>query len=212
MSQPMEKQVGNQYGEDAAPTQWTFSVNITTGVGFDPGSFRIIAGAATLKLQQNPSGGFTGSIQFNSPKMPASAPPGQRNWSQTPYPLFNPTYVNGILGFTVPAAVPAFLDNFNGATGAPIPPGPAGGTTGTFAFAGYWDGVSNNITGGCCWVPSGYLLDAGGVWGSGPPPANPVCPPEPTGNVGGGNAGEGGEGGEGGGGDPPMGTWGSDGP
>jgi hypothetical protein len=201
MSQPMEKQVGKQY---AVPTQWTFSVDITTGVAFDPNAYRIIAGAATLQLEQNASG-YTGSIQFNSPTMPASAPPGQQNWSKTPYPLFNPSYANGILSFTVPAAVPAFLNNFNGNSGAPIPPAPAGPSTGSFAFAGYWDGVSNVITGGCCWVPPGYLMDAGGVFGVGAPP-NPTCPPQP-----GASAGEDGPGGEGGGGDPPMGTWGSGG-
>ena len=204
MSQPMEQQVGKQYGEEAVPTQWTFSVNITTAAAFDPNAYRVIAGAATVSLRQNPSG-YTGSIQFHSPKMPASAPAGQKNWSKVAYPLTGITYTNGILSFTVPAAVPAFLNNFNGNNGAPIPPSPAGPTTGSFTFSGYWDGVSNTITGGCCWVPPGYLMDAGGVFGAGAPP-NATCPPQP-----GASATAEGPGGEGGGGDPPMGTWGSDG-
>lgn len=201
MSQPMEKQAGG-YGADAVPTQWTFSVKVTTSPAFDPNAYRIIPGAATINLQQNPSGGYTGTMKFNAPTMAndPNASQGQKNWSRQTYPLVNITYVNGILSFTVPSAVPAFLNNFNGNNGNPIPPAPAGPTTGIFAFAGSWDGSSNTITGGCCWVPGGWLMDAGGTFGVGAPP-NPTCPPEPGTQPGG----------EGGGGDPPMGTWGSDG-
>lgn len=215
MSQPMEKQAAKPPAADTVPTQWTFSVNVNTTAAFDPNAYRIIAGAATLNLQQNPHG-YTGTMKFNAPTMAGNpnATQGQKNWSQQTYPLVGINYANGILSFTVPSAVPAFLNNFNGNNGNPIPPAPAGPSTGTFAFAGSWDGVSNNITGGCCWVPPGWLMDAGGVFGVGAPPPNPVCPPEPGSNVAGaygGDEGSEGDGGEGGGGDPPMGTWGSGG-
>jgi hypothetical protein len=203
MSKAMGQQAGQRPEQDAAPTQWTFSVDITTSAAFDPNAYRVITGAATINLQQNPGGGYTGTMQFNAPTMEGdpNATQQQKQWSQQTYPLFNPSYANGILSFTVPAAVPAFLNNFDGNSGAPIPPAPAGPSTGVFQFAGYWDGTSNTITGGCCWVPPGWLEDAGGVLQNGSPAA-PNCPPQP-----GGSAPAGGPGGEGGGDDPAMGTW-----
>lgn len=207
MSQQIGQQMGKQTEEDAAPKQWTFSVDITTTAAFDQNAYRVITGAATINLQQNASGGYTGTMQFNAPTMAddPNATQQQKQWSQQKYPLFNPSYANGILSFTIPTAVPAFLNNFDGNTGAPIPPAPAGPTTGSFQFAGYWDGTSNTITSGCCWVPPGWLEDAGGVSEAGTP-ALPSCPPQPSTT-----AGERGPGSEGGGDDPPMGTWDSGG-
>jgi hypothetical protein len=204
MSQSVAQQMGKQPEEDAAPTQWTFSVNITTCAAFDPNAYRIITGAATINLRQNASGGYTGTMQFNAPTMTGdpNATQGQKQWSQRAYPLVGITYASGILSFTVPGASAAFGPNFNAADGNPTPPHPAGPPCGPFQFAGSWDGVSTKITGGCCWVPSGWLMDAGGVFGVGaPPPAS--CPPQPGASASGG--------GDGGGGDPPMGSWGSDG-
>jgi hypothetical protein len=206
MSQPMEKQAGGRYEEEAVPTQWTFSIEIVTGPNLDKTHYRIIAGAATLNLTQNPGGGYTGSIQFNSPNMAAdpNATQLQKNWATIPLPITPPNIsydpVAGILSFTVPGAPFAFGPNFNAFSGAPTPPAPAGPPCGPFQFAGYWDGVSNTITGGCCWVPIGYLLDAGGTPGVGAPPSL-TCPPQP------GSASAGGPEGEGGGDDPPMGSW-----
>jgi hypothetical protein len=209
MSQPMEQQAGSRPYEEAQPTQWTFILDITTGPAFDQNSYRIIEGAATLNLQKLPGGNYTGSIQFNAPNMSSdpNATQGQKNWSKNPLPIPNPSYdpVKGILSFIVPGAPGAFGPNFNAVSGAPIPPAPPGPPCGPFQFAGYWDGVSNTITGGCCWVPPGYLMDAGGVPGIGAPPRL-TCPPQPGSSARGADPG-----GEGGGDDPPMGSWGGGG-
>jgi hypothetical protein len=199
MSQPMEQQAVRQVEDQAGP--WTFSVNLTTTTAFDPNTYKVITGGATINLNQGGNGPYTGTMQFNYPVM-AGQPgvtPGQIAWTQRTYPLAGVTYTGGILSFNVPTAVPAFLDNFDGNDGAPIPPAPPGPTTGSFKFQGTWDGSSETITGGQAWVPPGWLEDCAGTIHQGQPPGS------------GGASETGGEGGEGGGDDPPNATWGSEG-
>jgi hypothetical protein len=197
MSQPMEQQVRKPEEEESAQTQWSFSVDLTTTATFDSTAYKVITGGATINLNQSGNSPYTGTMQFNYPVMegqPGSSQ-GQIAWTQRTFPLADATYADGILTFTVPTAVPAFLDNFDGNTGAPIPPAPAGPSTGTFKFSGTWDGSSETITNGQAWVPPGWLEDCVGPIFQGPPPPKSASETDP------------GEGGEGGGDDPPDATW-----
>lgn len=194
MSQQMGQKPERKPEEDSPQPAITFSVDITTTAALDPTAYKIITGGATIVLNPNPNN-YTGTMQFNYPVMQGQpgATQGQISWTQRTYPLGNISYQNGVLSLEVPTAVPAFLNNFRGDTGAPTPPAPAGPQTGVFKFKGLWDGSSNTITGGCLWVPPGWLEDCAGAIQPGQPSA-PQCPPT-------------GDEGEGGGDDPAVGTW-----
>jgi hypothetical protein len=173
MGQQMGKQ-GTEQVESLPGGTWLFTVDFTTTAFFDKKHYRVITGGAQLYLQLQAGDGYVGYMQFTVPVMygQPGATPAQILWATSGFELGGVTLVDGILTFSVPPAVPAFLNNFDGISGAPIPPAPAGPTTGTFNFQGAWDGTSQIITDGLAWVPPGWLLDAGGVMHQGQPPGS----------------------------------------
>jgi hypothetical protein len=172
---------------------WTFNIDLTSGT-------KLISGGATFILNENGSGNFSGTMQFNYPKGDSNSTPAQAAWSETAFDVENFTYdaEEKSFSFDVPDAVPAFANNFNEETGTPLREagtGPVVPAPYQFKFTGDWDGSSDEITNGQAWVPEGWLIDCPGttIEVRSPVPETPKDDDDT------------------GGGDPPNSTWTSDG-